>query len=111
MKLIDELIETLGVRNSLKEETKKHITEFFCPNDFGFTDIKKCHSRCQECWNREVKEMKSFQEFCHDNDCTNCKLNEYIYMDKGTCRDLYAQACINGGRLIIDLNEYEESEE
>ena len=45
---------------------------------------------------------KSFEEFCKK--CDDCKLNDYS-IDKGTCRELYAEALLNNGKIVIDISK------
>lgn len=52
--------------------------------------------------------MKSFEEFCKK--CDDCKFNDYS-IDKGTCRELYAEALLNNGKIVIDISKEMESED
>ena len=73
------------------QEKKNGVLKCLC----GYTEVT---ASLEE--NKSIN--KSFKEFCKK--CDDCKFNDYS-IDRGSCRELYAESLLNNGKIVIDISK------
>ena len=60
-----------------------------------------CKRNIQEKKNGVLKCLCGYTEVTK---CDDCKFNDYS-IDRGSCRELYAESLLNNGKIVIDISK------